>query len=141
MWNDGEKSKQTTFNVGDTVRKKDNGIFGIVEKSNEHGDRLRVLFQKEDSFWIDSYAIELVRTKKVTNIRSIKSLYTKAANNPSSNHAEEKAIVFFDKLVDYGIRRECIVSVNPTFDYDEKFNKLLSEYEKRALQYYRKIRL
>ena len=99
MWNDGEKSKPTTFNVGDTVRKKDNGIFGIVEKSNEHGDRLRVSFQKEDSFWIDSYAIELVRTKKVTNIRSIKSLYTKAANNPSSNHAEEKAIILFDKFV------------------------------------------
>ena len=137
MQNDIKKS--TTFNVGDIVRHKVGGILGTVENRNESGDRLRVSFQGEDSFWIDSCSVELVHTKKTVNIRSIRSLYKKAAYNPSPNRAEEKAIAFFDNLV-----QDCIEGkplTDEKYDYSKEFEKYLKDIEKRTLQYYRKIRL
>ena len=141
MWNDIKKS--TTFNVGDTVRKNNTDDIGKIKTKSVDSNRFLVYFAgQEKSVWV--YKYEITRISNGTNIRSIKSLYKKAMFNPSSNHAEEKAIRFFDILVEEC--KQILVLTSEATVKDEKYcdkrvDELFNEYEKRALQYYRKIRL
>ena len=143
MWDDIEKisrNKNYNFKIGDKVYNRNTERRGIVNGFCNYDDRCRVV-SNTGKLWEDLKDLEHV---PITNIRSIKSLYTKAANNPSSNHAEEKAIILFDKLVDECKRTFFLTSQDGQEIYllkPDRTERLFKECEKLALQYYRKIRL
>ena len=99
----------------------------------------------KSSFWSNPDSLLLLvkpNADKTTNIpiRSIKSLYKKAANNPSANLAEKKAIDLYIHMV-YSVSNTFTVYKYKITDMDiETFSSQMKYLEKMALEFYKTIK-
>ena len=113
----------------------------VYDKSIEKAGKI----VKVSSFWSNPDSLLLLvkpNADKTTNIpiRSIKSLYKKAANNPSANLAEKKAIDLYIHMV-YSVSNTFTVYKYKITDmHIETFSSQMKYLEKMALEFYKTIK-